>query len=624
MPCTITITNVVGVGNPGGGASPITVTGTTNECTRIRVELVCTGTSQFEFATLTGNIVNGEQEWEVIFTSIECICGEEITVKAECMSQDCENDEWLNVVLECVPLPPECPEITGIQVNIDPCIDHPVDGPGHWVQFTPTIVFSGAPPVFVEWQWGENPGDPSDTHTFFWPGTADDHRNFYTIEPSAPPILRVIGPAPDCLETSEVVPLTEFDPWESCACPEITDIEVDIALNCVLINGVLKRLVKFTPIITGPTPDTWIWNVDSTTSFSGTGSPSNLEHYYENIPAEFPELCITGPNQCPQICFPVPASAFDPFSPCPPPGTCPEITDIDIDMGPCKEKVDGGYTRKVTFNAVVSGPAPDSFEWDWGDVTPPPPPATSPGPTNDHTYDVPEDTSVTRTVTVTSKGPDGCPDVTFSKTITLNCQTNGSSWCCVPMEWIAGLLAVSLALGVFMLAVTVCTPFPVPTPLWVAAAIPGVVGLILLGIRYFCCWWVSDCSCPSSCDWLMVAWYTSLVGAIAALFIGPGPLLSSIPGIGSPGCCNRAWGLLVLALFAAFYAAFRKWVKNCQATKCEIYHILQRAIILGGVTIVSSFALVPFIAACAWKVFVGLLVAITLWKLNTLADEVCE
>jgi len=184
----------------------------------------------------------------------------------------------------------------------------------------------------------------------------------------------------------------------------ITDIDVDIG-ECQVdpTDGQLKRKVTFTPTVTGPDPTAYEWTFGDGTTKSDPGPPGPEEHLYEAKPGEAPQLCIEGPDACPQTCQEVPLSEFDTFEP------CADFTAfIEYDVTDC---------LKVTFTgSATGGEDPYEFDWDFGDGV------TGEGDTVTHAYS--ETGIYDVTLTVTDKDE---KTATAEETLTLCCLEASAS-----------------------------------------------------------------------------------------------------------------------------------------------------------------------------------------------------
>ena len=109
MACAITVVSVSGVGGVGLEADSVTVKGTAEGCSRLKLTLACEGDYREHF------IDDPEAEWQYTFDDLpDCaICGETVSVKAEC-ERDPSCSDYLEGVLECTPPQAECPTISEI------------------------------------------------------------------------------------------------------------------------------------------------------------------------------------------------------------------------------------------------------------------------------------------------------------------------------------------------------------------------------------------------------------------------------------------------------------------------------------------------------------------------------
>jgi hypothetical protein len=174
----------------------------------------------------------------------------------------------------------------------------------------------------------------------------------------------------------------------------------------------------------------------------------------------------------------------------------------------------------------------------------------------------------------------------------------------------AALIALGVALAIGILTLTVCLGVPVPPWLWIVAGIVAAAGLLIVLICYILCVLpFVNCRCPTSCDWLLISWYSSLVGVIVAIYL--------------KGCCDAFWWAVAIGLTLAWIATFQQWVRNCSQTSCKIYLTLIGALAIASGTIIGYIALIPAIAACGWAAIpatVGTIIAV----LTALAIAACR
>jgi hypothetical protein len=140
--------------------------------------------------------------------------------------------------------PAECPVITRIDTEVGQCETDPTDGVSkRRVRFTPSVV--GPDPVAHNWNFG-------DGISALVPGPPVPIEHLYAATPIFEPELCVTGPG-ECATSCRTVPLSAFDTFQPCQCPEIASVAVSI-YECERdpADGKLKRKVIFTPAITGP------------------------------------------------------------------------------------------------------------------------------------------------------------------------------------------------------------------------------------------------------------------------------------------------------------------------------------------------------------------------------------
>ena len=169
-------------------------------------------------------------------------------------------------------------------------------------------------------------------------------------------------------------------------CPTLTSLDINL-----LPPEPESQEVEVTANIGGPMPDgfNWTWGDGTETA---TSIPT-AKHTYTRLPGNpkpyFIEVRLIGPESC----------ACEAGEEVMIPGICPEIEEVKTTKEePKKRKI------LVKAEAVVKGPAPDEFEWDWGDGT------LDKTDTNksEHTYDQPIGDPKTYDIKVTAAGPEDC------------------------------------------------------------------------------------------------------------------------------------------------------------------------------------------------------------------------
>lgn len=202
----------------------------------------------------------------------------------------------------------ECPSVSQIDVQVGACERDPQDNfEKRRVTFTPTIV--GPVPIAYNWDFG-------DGETLVGAGMPAAISHLYSGIPIFEPSLCITGPG-DCQQTCLDVPISEFDGFEACACPSLNSISVSIG-ECVADpnGGGQKREVTLTPVIVGPPPTSHVWDFGDGTTDASVGAPSAKTHLYANAPTSAPELCISGPEPCPDQCAEASLDEFDNFQSC--------------------------------------------------------------------------------------------------------------------------------------------------------------------------------------------------------------------------------------------------------------------------------------------------------------------
>jgi hypothetical protein len=228
---------------------------------------------------------------------------------------------------------------------------------------------------------------------------------------------------------------------DEAECPSITRVAVTMG-DCEVdpSDGMTRRRVTFTPTIAGPAPAAHNWHFgDGSSTGITAGPPGPISHLYSTVPSARPRLQIVGPGRCPIVNHDVDLREFATFTPCEP--VCPRITRIDVGIGDCETSPDGRRRRQVTFTPHLSGPAPTSHTWTWGDGTPAVLAAGAPT-TQVHRYaaaptspprlhilgptDCPESTRevpLAEFATFTPCEPSLCPEITDIRVVIGECET---------------------------------------------------------------------------------------------------------------------------------------------------------------------------------------------------------
>ena len=236
----------------------------------------------------------------------------------------------------------DCPRITAIEVDIGECERDPESGDEkRRVTFSPTV--TGPAPAAHVWEFGDGESQ-IDT------GAPIIISHLYEGIPIFPPSLCIVGPD-ECDQACFDVPLSEFDGYEVCACPIIDSISVAIG-DCTIDpdDGKQKRQVTFSPSITGPAPTSHIWYFGDGASDLSQGAPGSIVHLYEFSPTSQPQLCISGPEPCPDSCEDVALSEFDSFKPC---GSGPNPSDDDESFGCGALRIGVAIATALTILAVL-------------------------------------------------------------------------------------------------------------------------------------------------------------------------------------------------------------------------------------------------------------------------------
>jgi PKD repeat protein len=573
MACSVTITSVSGSPGP-----PLTVTvdGTATDCDTVRVYVRC------PFRLLEPqdvSVVAGA--WSATFPNADnagCACGESVQVHAECVDPPppvpCSDDRTLDL-----PCPEaECPDAS-VEVLVGDCN---ADGT-RTVTFTATIT-PGAGPVVAQWEFEPGifgaafvvaaPGAYTATHDYSPPGPGSASLTFVLPE-GCPPI-----PVP-------------FTPLEPCACPEVVDLTATVE-GCAGLGS--EATVTFAGTLSPAASGcTFHWDFGDGSPDVATTTPTTTHSYADpgTHPAAVTVVC--------DACIRTTTIEVD-VPPC-----CPELESVAVaDIDGCAGE---DNLALVSFVATTNPPsAAGTYTWTFGDGAT----DTTGGPAASHPYG----TSGTYTVEVSLTAA-GCPPSSATTTVEVPAcppppgdgdgDGGGSSLCGGFHYLIAILLGLTIAFGLVLLVFEFCLSIPVPGWLWgVLAGFAAAVAVAIAAWYLLCA--LDVCPCPTACDWLAIAWMSTLIGALVAAYLA--------------GCCGGWWWGLVVGLFAVAGATFAAWIVECKPDRCTVLRHLMIAVVTGAATVIGYVVLIPAIAACGYG-WVAAAIA-TLGGLLAAAYAACE
>lgn len=578
MACNIKIDSVVGVGN----GPTISVMGTMEDCATgidggtVIVRLSC-GSANNRVATINAE-VHASGIWYATFDGVEgqCRCGGDVFVTAECATDSSCSDSFTGK-LDCIEV---CPPIllpgddAGSQFVTSKC------NPDGTANVTITLEFTNTTSSLKFLRLIPGP-DATEVHnpvTGFLGGANDEVDFLFQYPtPSTPSPILVVLTEPNGELTG--CPPFEIDipPLESCRqdCPLISAIEVEIG-DCENDPdvGYEKRRVTFSPTVTGPTPTAHVWEFGDGESQLGAGAPNAISHLYEGVPIFKPSLCVVGPNECEDACLDVPLSEFDNFETC----VCPVIDSISVTIGDCiSDPDDGKQKRKVTFSPTITGPAPTSHIWNFGDGSSDLS-GGAPG-SIEHLYEFSPTTQPQLCISGPEPCSDSCQDVAMSEFDGFE-SCSGSIITDDDESFGCGALrigvAIAAALTILAILLAICVPAAATALIYVA--IGAVIITVILAVVY-------SIFCPNKpCKVaLLISGQSSLAAGVAALVLS-----ACCPWVFWAGLGLTASGLGLLML----------WRSQCGKSYCEFAKEVVKVLGAFVLPILGILVGIPVISVC--------------------------
>ncbi len=149
------------------------------------------------------------------------------------------------------------------------------------------------------------------------------------------------------------------------------------------------------------------------------------------------------------------------------------------------------------------------------------------------------------------------------------------------MYVVGALTGLTLAVGLAIVTLY-CMGIPVPPAVWAFMVAFAAVTALVIALWYALCAW-GICACPNKCDWLGIAFMSTLGAAAVALYLG--------------GCCPPLLALGAV-LFAGAVASLGSWIKLCKPSACAVWGSIGVALISVTAPTIAFIALYPVILAC--------------------------
>lgn len=269
-----------------------------------------------------------------------------------------------------ISIPGQCPIITNVRQQVT-----------HQDLYTQTIEFEvdieGPQPLSYIWNWGggkhaQITKEPRVSHTFDRIGGEDQE---ITVTAS------LKGPG---------------------KCDYSEEVQVKIPGSCPRLTNIRKEIVeakpesqvwKFTVIHEGPDPVSFSFDWGDKSGVA-TITTNEFTHEYKRLPGNDRSYYITVTSWGPKKCKSVINTEVEI------PGICPKFKKVDTDYLEITPA-----SQRVKATAVVDGPVPDVFVWNWGDGSEHEETTTS---TAFHNYERKPGDDKIYSVIVTARGPESC------------------------------------------------------------------------------------------------------------------------------------------------------------------------------------------------------------------------
>lgn len=547
MACSITITEVVGIGLPGGVPTSIRVRGTATDCKEVTVIAYCHGTP---FSGTTSVAADGSWTADLVAPrNSGCQCGGKIVVQAVC-ADDVTCTASGTAELKCQP-PEGCPSVV-LDVESGSCN---ADGTRN-VTLTATITPASTTPGVAQLDFG----DASVGAAFVFTG-AITHTETHTYTIGGPYTAQLLIILPEgCPPTPRVV-----GPLSPCPCPEVQALGATV-MGCA--GGGASASVSFSGTVpAGLTGCTYHWDFGDGSPDVVTAGPTTA-HVYTS-PGTFSAAVTLVCGDCIRT-----TTVSVVIPPC-----CPIVMSVASSIDPAANCADGtGRSATVTFTATTDPlGAPGSFTWTFDDGTGP---VTTTAPVVVHSYTSPGTKTVQ--VTFTPIAP-GCPSSIASTTVnvpscgvtppTVPTPPSSEGGGCTGLRWAAVILAILATLSLY---ICLCVPGASPAFCWAALGLAAGSAILLAIWAIFC---------PRKpCMWgLLIAWQIALGAGIGALYFAP--------------CCPWLWAVGA-GLIATGLAGLIVWARECRKASCQVLAEVAVVITVVIIPVINWLGLIPLLAAC--------------------------
>lgn len=378
-----------------------------------------------------------------------------------------------------------------------------------------------------------NPGDGSSPVTTQDARVTHEYPRWAGQTPEFQVSVQTIGPGSCTSDTSVVITIPEPE-----ICPIISRIDTYIADETETTVS-----IGFIPVSLHGAPTSYVWDFADGSPSLTTTDPEVI-HEYSRTAGENLEVKVagSGPGNC--------ASEQTVHISVPTTTGCPKIGALQVsgqDSGTANE-------YEVSATIEVESGSPETYEWNWGDGTPP---QTTKRPQASHSYQK-GSSAVTRTVAVTADGPGQCSSHATSS-VSVPEGASIHPWC----KWWKYLVAFLASLaggGLLVCFADYADPQPSAWLFWVLL-------VIILGFGVVSWLWQSlgkKRGCPPGlCDGLALGWTMMLTMTGVAFFLN-----SCLPNW-------IAWGIICFILAAALAGYwFMKCAKKAGAKVFFIYFFI--------------------------------------------------